>query len=55
LGLDTGEFGEDVEVDRDAVFQNYISITPIRCDMTDYGLLESLREWEIGGEWEMEN
>jgi 5'-nucleotidase len=55
LGLDAGDFGEDIEVDRDAVFRNYISITPIRCDMTDYGLLESLREWEIGGEWKMEN
>jgi 5'-nucleotidase len=55
LGLDSGESGEDVEVDRDAVFQNYISITPIRCDMTDYGLLESLREWGMGVEGEMEN
>jgi 5'-nucleotidase len=55
LGLDSGDFGEDIDLDRDAVFQNYISITPIRCDATDYGLLESMREWEIGGEWKMEN
>jgi 5'-nucleotidase len=27
---------------------NYISITPIKCDATDYGLLEELRAWGIG-------
>lgn len=33
------------DADIEAVRKNYISITPIRCDMTDYDFLEKLREW----------
>jgi len=29
---------------------DYITITPVRCDMTDYDLLETLKSWEIGGD-----
>ena len=29
--------------------QNYIAITPVRCDMTDYDLLEEMQEWDLGG------
>lgn len=27
--------------------QNHISITPVRCDMTDYKLLEDLKQWDF--------
>jgi 5'-nucleotidase len=36
------------DADAVALDENYISITPIKCDMTDYSLLEDLKEWEIG-------
>ncbi len=26
---------------------NYISVTPVRCDMTDYDALEALRKWDF--------
>ena len=35
------------EVDGQAVCSNYISITPIKCDMTDYQLLDDLKTWEL--------
>ena len=45
LGADIREYGQDPEVDGDALSLNCISITPIRCDMTDYGLLAELKNW----------
>lgn len=33
--------------DEAALSQNYISITPIKCDGTDYVLLEELKTWKI--------
>jgi 5'-nucleotidase len=46
----TGEIiksdGHD-DADIEAIRSNYISITPIRCDMTDYGFMEELKQWEI--------
>jgi 5'-nucleotidase len=47
LGGDKQTCGKDLDVDRDALFQNYIVITPIKCDMTDYPVLETLKNWEI--------
>lgn len=42
----TGEIiksdGHD-DADIEAIRNNYISITPIRCDMTDYGFMEELK------------
>ena len=40
-------FGEDPQIDGAAVGQNFISITPVKCDMTDYRLLEDLAEWDL--------
>ncbi|MFZ5568938.1 MAG: 5'/3'-nucleotidase SurE [Thermodesulfobacteriota bacterium] len=37
----------DPDIDSDALCGNYISITPIKCDMTDYDMLENLRGWKI--------
>lgn len=35
------------DADIEAIRNNYISITPIRCDMTDYGFMEELKHWKI--------
>ncbi len=39
---------DNPDFDAVALDKNYISITPIKCDMTDYSLLEELKGWEIG-------
>jgi len=35
------------DVDAVALSENFISITPMKCDMTDYSMLEKLKEWKI--------
>lgn len=35
------------DIDVTALEENYISITPIKCDMTDYTMLEDLKKWGI--------
>lgn len=35
------------DIDDVAVMENYIAITPIQFDLTDYKVLEDLRKWEI--------
>lgn len=35
------------DADIEALRKKYISITPIRCDMTDYDFMEELKEWKI--------
>ena len=40
-------FGDDPEIDGAALGQNFISITPVKCDMTDYRVLEDLRSWGL--------
>jgi len=52
LGMDTRSYGQDLEIDGDALFHNYISITPIKCDMTDYTLMEDLKSWDIQKKFE---
>jgi len=47
-GCDPEPSFEHPDIDGQALFDNYISITPIKCDMTDYGLLEDLKQWDIG-------
>ena len=37
------------EIDENAVLNNFISVTPVRCDMTDYSLLDDLKTWDLGG------
>jgi 5'-nucleotidase len=36
------------DIDGAALGERYISITPIKCDMTDYETLEELARWDIG-------
>ncbi len=38
----------DADVDDVAVTDNYVAITPIQFDLTDYQTLENLRTWKIG-------
>ena len=46
----TGEFvldDTDSDADRVALDNNYVTITPIRIDMTDYKLLEEMKQWGL--------
>ena len=47
-GLDMQTFGEDPAVDGAALEMRYISVTPVKCDMTDYEVLEKLVDWDVG-------
>ncbi len=46
-GRDMQSFGNDPEIDGAALSQDCISITPVKCDMTDYQSLEELRSWDL--------
>ena len=46
-GPDPQVFDRNPEVDGRALSDDYISITPVKCDATDYGLIEDLRQWGI--------
>jgi 5'-nucleotidase len=46
-GRDMQSFGADPEIDGTALGQNCISITPVKCDMTDYQVLEDLKGWDL--------
>lgn len=36
------------DADGAALEDNYISVTPVRCDMTDYNALEHIKNWDFG-------
>lgn len=38
---------EDPTLDSEVLLENYISITPVKCDMTDYTIMENLKEWGL--------
>ena len=46
-GCETQKFDLHPEVDGSALEEKYISITPVKCDMTDYTALETLRGWKL--------
>ena len=46
-GRDMQSFGHDPEVDGAALGQNFISITPVKCDMTDYHMLKDMKNWGL--------
>jgi 5'-nucleotidase len=46
-GCDPDNGRDQPEVDAMALRESYVTITPIRCDMTDYRALEDLRRWGI--------
>ena len=46
-GRDMQSFGDDPGIDGAALGQDFISITPVKCDMTDYSVLDDLRTWGL--------
>ena len=38
---------DSLDFDQTAINKNYISVTPVQYDLTDYSLLESLKDWNI--------
>ena len=48
-GKDTQSFGTDSGVDGTVLKHRYISITPLKCDATDYNVLEDMEDWELDG------
>ncbi len=47
-GRDMQSFKEDPGIDGAVLNQRFISITPVKCDMTDYHMLEDMRGWDLG-------
>lgn len=47
-GCDAPAETENSEIDEAALSLNYISVTPIKCDATDYRLLEEMKGWRWG-------
>jgi 5'-nucleotidase len=46
-GVDMQTFEEDPDIDGAALRHRFISVTPIKCDMTDYQALDELKQWGI--------
>ena len=46
-GPDRQTFADDPEIDGTALGRSYISITPVKCDMTDYRLLKDMKGWGL--------
>lgn len=44
-GCDTLKDTDQTDTDGAALLENFISITPIKCDMTEYGLMDDLNNW----------
>ena len=46
-GCDPEPTFENSDIDGQALCEKFISITPIKCDMTDYDLMEDLKKWNL--------
>ena len=46
-GAETQIFDQDPDTDGAVLCTNYISVTPVQCDMTDYRAMEHLKSWDI--------
>jgi 5'-nucleotidase len=46
-GCDSLPAGKSTDIDGSALCADYISITPIKCDQTDYRVLEKMKGWKI--------
>ena len=46
-GRDMQPNTQSADIDGAALEKNYISITPVKCDMTDYTMLDSLKDWAL--------
>ena len=47
-GCETPKDSGSLDIDSTALFYDYISVTPIKCDVTDYDMIETLKEWGLG-------
>ncbi len=36
-----------LDIDGTALYHDYISVTPIKCDVTDYNMIETLKDWGL--------
>jgi 5'-nucleotidase len=43
------------DADGAALLGNFITITPVRCDMTDYNALEKIKEWDFESGFDLKN
>ena len=46
-GCDVQPISDNPDIDSCALLRNYISITPIKSDTTDYGILQELNQWGV--------
>lgn len=46
-GCDTNLSMYNTDTDGAVLYDKFISITPIKCDMTDYSMMKALKEWNI--------
>jgi len=46
-GCDTQIFDNDLDIDGAALRENFISITPVKSDATNYGIIDDLKGWDI--------
>jgi len=46
-GVETQVLDQEADTDGAALCQNCISITPVRCDMTDYDAMKRLEDWGL--------
>ena len=46
-GCDSLPAGKSTDIDGSALCEDFISITPIKCDQTDYQVIENLKEWKL--------
>ena len=46
-GCDSLPAGKSTDIDGSALCEDFISITPIKCDQTDYQVLENLKGWKL--------
>jgi len=44
----TADFMASGDDDEAVLNKNYISITPIKCDVTDHDIFQDLKSWKIG-------
>jgi 5'-nucleotidase len=54
-GCDSQTSIDNSDTDDVFLYRNYISITPIKCDMTDYSVLEELKRWGIKKKFEKQS
>jgi 5'-nucleotidase len=51
LGGELLQLDQDDDTDQVAVMRNYVSITPIHYDLTDYKMIETMKQWNLQQLW----